>query len=158
MFVMENKVKKTLILAIVIAISASFATAADFGQSKYQLTTEKASINQKTAVNADEDGDTIFTKPQFIPQYEPYMPHVPEVKKSNGTTTVDKTVIPTMNISKELKAKYAKVTKSNKLIEACEFLKGTAGDFSYRSILGQNKTSHPIIIEFSNFSKDKEVL
>lgn len=157
MFVMENKVKKTLILAIVIAFSASFATAADFGQSKYQLTTEKASINQKTAVNADEDGDTIFTKPQFIPQYEPYMPHVPEVKKGNGTTTVDKTVIPTMNISKELKAKYAKVTKSNKLIEACEFLKGTAGDFSYRSILGQNKTSQPIIIEFSNFSKDKEI-
>lgn len=157
MFVMENKVKKTLILAIVIALSTTFATASEFGQSKYQLTTEKASINQKTAVNADEDGDTIFTKPQFIPQYEPYMPQVPEIKKGNGTTTADKTVIPTLNISKELKAKYAKITKSNKLIEACEFLKGTAGDFSYRSIFGQNRTSQPIIIEFANFSKDKEI-
>lgn len=155
MFVMENKVKKLLISAIVIAFSASIVSAADLG--RYQLTTEKASLTQRTAVNADEDGDTIFTKPQFIPQYEPYMPQVPEVKKSNGTTTVDKTVIPTLNISKELRAKYSKITKSDKLIEACEFLKGTAGDFSYRSILGQNRTSHPIVIEFANFSKDKSI-
>lgn len=157
MFVMENKVKNVLILASVIALSTPFATAADLGQTKYKIVSEKASINHKTAVNTDEDGDTIFTKPQFIPQYEPYMPKVPEIKKNNDTTTADKTVIPTLSISKELKAKYSKITKSNKLIEACEFLKGTAGDFSYRSILGQNKTSQPIIIEFANFSKDKEI-
>lgn len=155
MFVMENKVKKLLISAIVIAFSASFVSASDIN--KYQITTEKASVTQRTAVNADEDGDTIFTKPQFIPQYEPYMPQVPEVKKGSGTTTVDKTVIPTLNISKELRTKYAKITKSDKLIEACEFLKGTAGDFSYRSIFGQNRTSSPIIIEFANFSRDKSI-
>lgn len=149
---MENKVKKILISAIVIAFSASFSMANE--NSKYMLMTEEASVTQRTAVNADEDGDTIFTKPQFIPQYEPYMPHVPEIKK-NDTTTADKTVIPAVNVSKELKAKYAKITKSEKLIEACEFLKGTAGDFSYRSILGQNKTSRPIILEFANFSRDK---
>ena len=157
MFVMENKVKKILISAIVIAFSSTFATASDFGTNKYQITKEQTSVTQRTAVNADEDGDTIFTKPQFIPQYEPYMPHVPEVKNNTGTTTADKTVIPTMNISKELRAKYSKITKSDKLIEACEFLKGTAGDFSYRSIFGQNKTSHPITIVFSNFSKDKSI-
>lgn len=154
MFVMENKVKKLLISAIVIALTNSFATAGE--SNKYQITTEKASVVQRTAVNADEDGDTIFTKPQFIPQYEPYMPHVPEIKK-NEMTTADKMVIPAVNISKELKEKYAKITKSEKLIEACEFLKGTAGDFSYRSILGQNKTSRPIIIEFANFSRDKSI-
>lgn len=152
---MEKKVKKILISAIVIAFSTSFAAAADIGEGKYQFVTDEVSVNQKTAVNTDENGDTIFTKPQFIPQYEPYMPHVPEIKKPKGTTTVDKTLIPSASISKELKAKYAKITKSEKLIEACEFLKGTAGDFSYRSIFGQNKTSSPIIIEFANFSNDK---
>ncbi len=154
MFVMENKVKKILISAIVIALTSSFATAGE--SNKYQITTEQAYVTQRTAVNADEDGDTIFTKPQFIPQYEPYMPHVPEMKK-NETTTADKTVIPAVNVSKELKEKYAKITKSEKLIEACEFLKGTAGDFSYRSIFGKNRTSKPIIIEFANFSRDKSI-
>ncbi len=152
---MEKQVKKILISAIVIAFSTSFAVASDIANSKYQFVTDKISVNQKTAVNTDENGDTIFTKPQFIPQYEPYMPQVPEIKRSKGTTTVDKTLIPSASISKELKTKYAKVTKSEKLIEACEFLKGTAGDFSYRSIFGQNKTSRPIIIEFANFSNDK---
>ncbi|MGN0004779.1 MAG: hypothetical protein ACI37Z_02205 [Candidatus Gastranaerophilaceae bacterium] len=72
---------------------------------------------------------------------------------SSGTTSVEKTVIPQKIVTKEIKQKYKQITKEQKLIEASELLKGTAGSFSYRSIHGNNKTLQPIIIKFTDFSK-----
>lgn len=72
---------------------------------------------------------------------------------TSGTTSVEKTVLPQKIVTKEIKQKYKQITKEQKLIEASELLKGTAGDFSYKSIHGNNKTMSPIVIKFVDFSK-----
>ena len=59
-------------------------------------------------------------------------------------------------VTKEMKKRYKEITSSTRLIEACELLKGTAGDFSYKSIQGTNKTKSPIKISFKDFSKDSK--
>ena len=48
---------------------------------------------------------------------------------TSGTTSVEKTVLPQKIVTKEIKQKYKQITKEQKLIEASELLKGTAGDF-----------------------------
>lgn len=79
-----------------------------------------------------------------------------KTEPSYDTTSVDKTVISQKVITKELKQKYKDITKNDKLIEACELLKNGAGNFSYRSLHGNNKTCAPLKILFINFSKDEK--
>ncbi len=48
---------------------------------------------------------------------------------------------------------YEKVTNNQRVIEALEMLKGTAGEFSRKAILGQNLTGKPMKILFRNLGE-----
>lgn len=60
-------------------------------------------------------------------------------------------------VTKELKQKYSDITKNERIITACELLQGSAGDFSYSSVHGQNKTTLPIKIFFVSESNDNKI-
>ena len=59
-------------------------------------------------------------------------------------------------LTKELKNEYKDITKSEKLIEAAELLKNSAGSFSYNSIHGTNPTKSKIKLVFADMKKNKE--
>ena len=99
-------------------------------QQKQQQQKQQQQIQQKTPVKNEEK--TIF--------------------ESN----VDKSVITKFAFTKELKKEYKDISKNEKIVEACEMLKYGAGNFSYKSIHGNNKTNSPIEITFANLEKDKE--
>ncbi|MGN0015171.1 MAG: hypothetical protein ACI37T_07105, partial [Candidatus Gastranaerophilaceae bacterium] len=52
---------------------------------------------------------------------------------------------------------YSDITKNERIITACELLQGSAGDFSYSSVFGQNKTTLPIKIFFVSESNDNKI-
>lgn len=68
----------------------------------------------------------------------------------------DTAILSQFVLTKELKKKYQDISKDEKIIEACEILQSGAGNFSYKSVHGKNKTTMPIEIVFENFSKNKE--
>ncbi len=132
--------KKFFITAIILTLCVPCANADTTFANQYEPTSNKVELI--SANNASSKQETIFSQPaQIIPQ---------------ETTTVEKTVISPKVITKDLKKKYNEITKIPKLIEACELLKNSAGNFSYRSIHGNNRTCAPIKISFLNFSKDEE--
>lgn len=143
-----TEVKKILFTALCTAIICSntalaseytYPQAKYFTQDKDYITLHKNDNSNKVEVVFNNNSSEKVTKtPTNI---------------SSGTTSVEKTVIPQKIVTKEIKQKYKQITKEQKLIEASELLKGTAGSFSYRSIHGNNKTLQPIIIKFTDFSK-----
>ncbi len=48
---------------------------------------------------------------------------------------------------------YEKVTNNQRVVEALEMLKGTAGEFSRKAILGQNLTGKPMKVLFKNLGQ-----
>ena len=142
-----KKVKKILISALLLAIGTSMT--AEANTYRYQ-TTQKQTVEfskpiqkvpQQTQQLQQQQQETVFS--QSTQNY------------SSDTTSIEKTVTPPKIITKELKNKYKDISKNERIIEACELLKNGAGNFSYRSIHGNNKTLNPIVITFSNISKDK---
>lgn len=141
---MENKVKRLLLISILLTTAATqgFAqTGNPYGQ--YYNSAKKVEFaNQKVRPQMAMEDDTIFSAPKNSEQ--------PQEMASQ--MVAHKAII----VTKEMKKKYKEITSSTRLIEACELLKGTAGDFSYKSIQGTNKTQSPIKISFKDFSNDKK--
>lgn len=141
---MENKVKRLLLISILMTAAATqgFAQSENmYGQ--YYGSQKKVEFATPRAVpQIAMEEDTIFSAPKNEPQGE----------LSASQMLAPKAII----VTKEMKKRYKEITSSTRLIEACELLKGTAGDFSYKSIQGTNKTKSPIKISFKDFSKDSK--
>lgn len=56
-------------------------------------------------------------------------------------------------IDNETYAKYKKITKDERLIQAIETMKGGLSDYSRRAILGENLSGRPIKVEFRNLAE-----
>ncbi|MBQ2645034.1 hypothetical protein IJG14_05630 [bacterium] len=133
--------KKILIYTLIIALCPIECYAENFNYNRYQTTNGQKieftqSYNQKISQQ-----DTIFNQEET------------SIEEDNN---VELSVISKFEITKELKNKYKSISNNPKIIEACELLKNGAGNFSYQSIHGKNKTSSPVAIVFANFTKNKE--
>lgn len=132
--------KKILISALIIASFATECIAA-VSYNKYQTTEgAKFDLGQKVQTQISQE-NTVFSNQQ---------------ENQNEEEEVENSTLSKFSLTKDLQYKYRDITKSSKIIEACELLKNGAGDFSYQSIHGRNKTNTSIIIDFVNFSNDDE--
>ena len=133
--------KKILVSALFIALCASQANASDIYENRYQVTT-----TQKTEFKKQPE-TTRVTDSIFANNDDNF---------KDITTSAMQTVQKPVTVTKELKQKYKDITKDEKIIQACELLKGSVGDFSYNSIHGKNQTNKPVEIVFENLTKDKK--
>lgn len=146
-----TEVKKILFTAFCTAIICSqtaFSNEYVYPQMKYYtqdknyITLQKnENFSQNEVIFSNGAGERVINQP---------------INMSSGTTSVEKTVLPQKIVTKEIKQKYKQITKEQKLIEAVELLKRGAGNFSYKSIHGNNKTLSPIVIKFVDFSQNKQ--
>lgn len=126
---MEKKVKKLLTSIIAAGIITTAQASAE--QTTYNLYPAASSYNVTNEAAEVKNQETIFSVPKNVKQQQ--------------------------FVTKELKQKYFDITKNERIITACELLQGGAGDFSYSSIHGQNKTTLPIKIFFVSETSDTKI-
>lgn len=126
---MEKNVKKLLTSIIAAGIITTAQASAE--QTGYNLYPAASSYNVTNEAAEVKNQDTIFSVPKNTNQQQ--------------------------FVTKELKQKYSDITKNERIMAACELLQGGAGDFSYSSIHGQNKTTLPIKIFFVSETSDTKI-
>ena len=126
--------KKNLLILLALCLSA----APSFAE-YYELTPADTAVTYSNYNTAKNEADDIFKNSD--PQ---------------ETTVLEDNTQNSFVLTKELKNEYKDVTKSEKLIEAAELLKNSAGSFSYNSIHGTNPTKSKIKIVFADMKKNKE--
>lgn len=132
---MKNEIKKLIAAFIFAGMSITPGYCSVYAIQTNPVSAQSTYGVQKTA---QDNGKTIFsTEKDTQQQYHQEQKPVEKIK-----------------ITKNLKQSYKAISNIDVIIEACELLKGGAGDFSYKSVHGTNKTNAPIKIDFIDFSKD----
>ena len=126
--------KKNLLILLAFCLSAAPSSAV-----YYELIPSDTSYTYSTYNTAKNEADDIFKNSD--PQ---------------ETTILQDNTPNSFVLTKELKNEYKDITKSEKLIEAAELLKNSAGSFSYNSIHGTNPTKSKIKLVFTDMKKNKE--
>lgn len=140
-----NKIFTALILTSIFAASGQV-----FANTYYYQNSQEKYMNIAKKPSDKTNGSQVIYKPS-VNNSQPdkseniFVPQIPDVSEEQNFQK---------NNSNSLKKLYKNISNNVNIINACELLKNTAGNFSYKSLHGENRTKQPVKIIFSTFSKE----